>query len=172
MPAQPPTSGTTGSPAPVAHLRVQRVRPAYRQVADELRTQILAGALPAGTRLPNEAELGRAFGVSRSTAREALRVLSSQHLVETHRGVQGGGAPAARAGGRQGLEHLIDRLAAHNASQGDVRPCVSDRRRLQRRIRAISGSTSGSLATVARTGCPKYRISTGVPGSSPAGSHA
>ncbi|MDD7924661.1 FadR/GntR family transcriptional regulator [Actinomycetospora chibensis] len=80
----------TSSTAPVAHLRVQRVRPAYRQVADELRTQILAGTLPSGTRLPNEAELGRAFGVSRSTAREALRVLSSQHLVETHRGVQGG----------------------------------------------------------------------------------
>lgn len=90
MPPQPPASGTAGPSAPVAHLRVQRVRPAYRQVADELRTQILAGTLSAGTRLPNEAELARAFGVSRSTAREALRVLSSQHLVETHRGVQGG----------------------------------------------------------------------------------
>ena len=33
----------------------------------------------------------------------------------------------------------------------------------QRRMRAISGSTSGSAATVARTGCPKYSIDTGVP---------
>jgi len=39
-------------------------------------------------------------------------------------------------------------------------------------MRAISGSTSGSAATVARTGCPKYSIDTEVPTSSPAGSHA
>jgi GntR family transcriptional regulator, transcriptional repressor for pyruvate dehydrogenase complex len=79
-----------GGPAPSARLRVQRVRPAYRQVADELRSQIVTGLLPGGARLPNEAELSKAFGVSRSTVREALRVLASQHLVETLRGVQGG----------------------------------------------------------------------------------
>lgn len=73
-----------------AHLRVQRIRPAYRQVADELRAQIVGNVLAAGERLPNEADLGRAFGVSRSTVREALRVLASQHLIETTRGVQGG----------------------------------------------------------------------------------
>lgn len=71
-------------------LRVQPVRPAYRQVADELRRQIVGGMLATGERLPNETELGRAFGVSRSTVREALRVLASQHLIETTRGVQGG----------------------------------------------------------------------------------
>lgn len=80
----------TQSPEPTARLRVQRIRPAYAQVADELRAQILGGALPAGERLPNEAELGAAFGVSRSTVREALRVLASQHLIETTRGVRGG----------------------------------------------------------------------------------
>lgn len=81
--------------APRAPLRVRRVRPAYRQVADELRAQIVTGALTAGERLPNEAELSRAFGVSRSTVREALRVLTSQHLIETLRGVRGGSFVAA-----------------------------------------------------------------------------
>jgi GntR family transcriptional regulator, transcriptional repressor for pyruvate dehydrogenase complex len=75
---------------PSAHLRVAKVRPAYRQVADELRGQIMRGALPPGARLPAEAELTRMFGVSRSTVREALRALTSQHLIETRRGVQGG----------------------------------------------------------------------------------
>lgn len=84
-----------GSGAPVARLRVQRVRPAYKQVADELRAQILGGVLAAGERLPSEAELTHAFGVSRSTVREALRVLTSQHLIETRRGVQGGSFVAA-----------------------------------------------------------------------------
>ena len=81
--------------APKAQLRVRRVRPAYRQVADELRAQIVTGVLAAGQRLPNEAELSRAFGVSRGTVREALRVLTSQHLIETLRGVRGGSFVAA-----------------------------------------------------------------------------
>ena len=47
-------------------------------------------SLTPGDRLPSEVELGQAFGVSRSTVREALRSLSSQHLVYTSRGVTGG----------------------------------------------------------------------------------
>jgi DNA-binding FadR family transcriptional regulator len=84
-------SGETpaGHGAPV-RLRVQPVRLAYQQVADELRAQIMGGLLRPGERLPPEPELGRMFGVSRGTVREALRVLVSQHLVETTRGVQGG----------------------------------------------------------------------------------
>ncbi|ANY08520.1 FadR/GntR family transcriptional regulator [Pseudonocardia sp. HH130630-07] len=87
----------TARPAgpPAARLQVQRVRPAYRQVADELRSQIMRGALAPGTRLPAESELTGMFGVSRSTVREALRVLTSQHLIDTRRGVQGGSFVAA-----------------------------------------------------------------------------
>lgn len=92
--AAPTGSPPTGSP-PTARLQVQRVRPAYRQVADELRSQIMRGALAAGARLPSESELTGMFGVSRSTVREALRVLASQHLIETRRGVQGGSFVAA-----------------------------------------------------------------------------
>src|SRR3954468_6411786 len=78
-----------GTPAP-EHLPVSRVKPAYRQVADQLRAQVLTGALAPGERLPNENELSVMFGVGRSTVREALRVLSSQHMVVTSRGVSGG----------------------------------------------------------------------------------
>jgi GntR family transcriptional regulator, transcriptional repressor for pyruvate dehydrogenase complex len=92
-----PADGTAPAlvaPAPGARasigLTVQRIRPAYRQVADELRAQIISGVLKAGEKLPSEAELCRMFGASRSTVREGLRVLASQHLVETVRGVQGG----------------------------------------------------------------------------------
>lgn len=71
-------------------LRVHRVKPAYQQVADELRRQILAGVLKPGHRLPSEADLAQLFGVGRGTVREALRLLVSRQLVETTRGVQGG----------------------------------------------------------------------------------
>jgi GntR family transcriptional regulator, transcriptional repressor for pyruvate dehydrogenase complex len=71
-------------------LAVERVRPAYAQVADQLRELIVRGDLLPGGRLPVESELSALFGVSRSTIREALRTLSSQSLVRTKRGVNGG----------------------------------------------------------------------------------
>lgn len=72
-----------GSPVP-------RAKKAYEQIADELRSMILAGELKSGERLPNESELAVEFAVSRSTIREALRVLSTQHLLQTKRGTKGG----------------------------------------------------------------------------------
>lgn len=73
-----------------AQLGVRKVRPAYQQVSDQIRDKILVGELPPGARLPNETEMSEVFGVSRSTIREALRVLSSQNLTTTTRGVKGG----------------------------------------------------------------------------------
>lgn len=71
-------------------LSVSRVRPAYQQVADQLRELILSGSLSSGDRLPPEADLAANFGVSRSTVREALRVLASRDLIRTTRGTTGG----------------------------------------------------------------------------------
>ena len=82
-------SGRSGR-GTVAALPVSRLRPAYQQVADQLRELILDGSLVPGDRLPPESEIGGNFGVSRSTVREALRVLASQGLVKTVRGTTGG----------------------------------------------------------------------------------
>ncbi len=65
-------------------------RPAYTELAEQLRARILSGDLQAGERLPVEPDLSAQFGVSRSTVREALRLLSSQNLIATTRGVSGG----------------------------------------------------------------------------------
>jgi GntR family transcriptional regulator, transcriptional repressor for pyruvate dehydrogenase complex len=69
---------------------VHPIRLAFQQVADQLRELVVHGDLAPGTRLPSEPELAAQFGVSRSTIREALRMLSSQHLITTSRGVGGG----------------------------------------------------------------------------------
>jgi DNA-binding FadR family transcriptional regulator len=82
-------------------------RLAYREVADRLREQILDGQFHAGERLPSEAELCGLYGVSRSTVREALRMLSSQRLVKTSRGV-GGGSQVARLEPGDVMELLHD----------------------------------------------------------------
>jgi DNA-binding FadR family transcriptional regulator len=64
--------------------------PAYQVLADEIRADITSGRLQPGERLPPEPELCVQTGVSRSTVREALRLLASQHLIVTTRGVTGG----------------------------------------------------------------------------------
>jgi GntR family transcriptional repressor for pyruvate dehydrogenase complex len=64
--------------------------PAYQQFAEKLRFQITSGVLRPGDRLPTEPQLSTQAGLSRSTVREALRLLASQHLIVTTRGVAGG----------------------------------------------------------------------------------
>jgi DNA-binding GntR family transcriptional regulator len=58
----------------------------YRKIADELRTAIESGQLPAGSVLPSEAELVARHGVSRATVRRALDVLESDGLIISHHG--------------------------------------------------------------------------------------
>jgi GntR family transcriptional regulator, transcriptional repressor for pyruvate dehydrogenase complex len=62
--------------------------PVYLQVAEQLREAILSGELAPGDALPTERILSEAFGASRASVREALRVLQAQGLIA------GGGAPA------------------------------------------------------------------------------
>lgn len=54
--------------------------------AESIRSSLLAGRWTVGERLPNEAALSAALGVSRGTVREAVRVLVSQGYVETRQG--------------------------------------------------------------------------------------
>ncbi|MBN8866374.1 MAG: FadR family transcriptional regulator [Solirubrobacterales bacterium] len=69
---------------------VTRVRRASEQVYDQLRSLITSGELKRGQKLPSEALLAQQFGVSRGTAREALKMLSSENLVRTTKGATGG----------------------------------------------------------------------------------
>lgn len=52
------------------------------QVAASLGQQIVAGIIPPGAPLPNEAELIAAYAVSRPVLREAMKILSSKGLVD------------------------------------------------------------------------------------------
>jgi DNA-binding FadR family transcriptional regulator len=56
------------------------------QIVDDLRSQILSGALPDGARLPSERELAARYDVSGPTVREAVRVLSAMGLLNTRNG--------------------------------------------------------------------------------------
>ncbi|WP_232666436.1 FadR/GntR family transcriptional regulator [Pseudonocardia sp. TRM90224] len=51
-------------------------------ISRQLRSDILSGKLPVGSKLPSERELAAQFGASRNVLREALRRLEAQHLIE------------------------------------------------------------------------------------------
>jgi GntR family transcriptional regulator len=58
--------------------------PLWSQLADDLRSRAAAGEF--AQRFPTDADLVRTYGVSRHTAREAVRVLRQEGLLERYRG--------------------------------------------------------------------------------------
>lgn len=60
--------------------------PAYRQVANQLRAQIVAGEYSPGAQLPSERELVEHYAVSRPTIRQAIGVLRTEGLVVAEHG--------------------------------------------------------------------------------------
>lgn len=60
--------------------------PLYRSVAAALKDRIAQGEFPPGSALPTEHELCALYGVSRHTARDALRLLQEAGLIERRRG--------------------------------------------------------------------------------------
>lgn len=64
-----------------------RARPKIAQaIIDDIRGSIASGELELGSRLPNERDLARHFGVSQPTVREAIRALDAMGLVEVKHG--------------------------------------------------------------------------------------
>ena len=69
---------------------LEQIRPAYEQVAAQIRELLIRGDILPGQRLPSEAELATMFKVGRTTIREGFRLLASENLIITTRGVSGG----------------------------------------------------------------------------------
>lgn len=56
------------------------------QVIEQLRTQIVTGEWPVGSRIPTEPDLVAALGVGRNTVREAVRALVHAGVLECRQG--------------------------------------------------------------------------------------
>ncbi|MFE6387497.1 GntR family transcriptional regulator [Nocardiopsis dassonvillei] len=57
-----------------------------RRIANDLRDSITSGALEPGEKLPSERELAQRYGAARNTAREAMRLLADEGLVDAQHG--------------------------------------------------------------------------------------
>lgn len=66
---------------------ISGVIPKYRQLLQILRNQILAGELPAGSKLPSEDTLSATFALSRGTVRKAIAQLEAERLVHVEHGI-------------------------------------------------------------------------------------
>lgn len=92
---------TVEAPTPLA-ITIDRDddRPLGVQVSDQVRRLIVAGTLPAGTRLPSSRRLATDLGVSRAVTEQAWEQLLAEGWVTTRRGAGtfiGAGPVAARA---------------------------------------------------------------------------
>ncbi len=60
--------------------------PAYFQLAEDIKTQILSGELKPGDALPTETQFGVQYGISKMTVRNGLKLLVDEGLIESFRG--------------------------------------------------------------------------------------
>lgn len=70
--------------------RVAKQNRIFQDVVDQIQEAIIDGRLKVGDRLPSERELKDTLQTSRSTLREALRVLEQKGLIEIKLGTGGG----------------------------------------------------------------------------------
>jgi len=77
----------------------------FQDVVEQIQDAIICGQLKAGDRLPAERELKEMLQTSRSTLREALRVLEQKGLIEMKLGT-GGGALVKAVSSEQVTESL------------------------------------------------------------------
>ncbi|MET7852941.1 GntR family transcriptional regulator [Streptomyces avermitilis] len=80
-------------------------RPKYQRIADDLREAIAAGQYRPGDRLPGESALAEQYDVATLTARQALKILRVEGLVETKRGA-GARVVSFRPIRRRGIQRL------------------------------------------------------------------
>lgn len=76
-------------PPAITHSRPERLsRP--QQVAEAIKSWVMANGWGPGDRLPSELELIAQFGMAKGTIREAIRILEAQGLVKSRTGPGGG----------------------------------------------------------------------------------
>src|ERR1700710_2889310 len=85
-----PVTSDAGTTRHAVKLSPMHVPKASDVLANELRERILHGDYPEGTALPPERELVVQTSMSRTTVREALRILEVQGLVQIRTGRSGG----------------------------------------------------------------------------------
>ena len=113
----PGVSWRSATGAPRTALR-RTGEPLYRQLADDLRTRILAGEFPVPDAMPTEAQLSQRYRASRITVRHALALLDQEGLVHREQGRGSFVRPRAIAVGPRRLTSFTEEIRERGAQQG------------------------------------------------------
>ncbi|MFD5104597.1 winged helix-turn-helix domain-containing protein [Streptomyces cinereoruber] len=105
-------------------------KPAYQQVADDLRRRIAAGEFAQSEKLPSLSELQDTYGATVTVARDAIRQLKTDGLAVSHQGkgafLTRDAAVAARlADPNAAIEELREEVAKLRSEVGDLRERVA-----------------------------------------------
>jgi len=126
---------SVSEPSPVSDSKAPRRGvdsgiPLYVRIAADIEGGIAEHRHQVGDFLPNESELAKHYGVSRSTVREALNRLKEQKLVETRHGI---GTRIASLPSRRVVAYAVGDLVdfEQSARKGRLVKIDSERRRLR-----------------------------------------
>ncbi|ROP34590.1 FadR/GntR family transcriptional regulator [Pseudokineococcus lusitanus] len=110
---------------------------------------VLEGRFPPGTQLPPEADLAERYGVSRLTAREAIKLLQAQGVV---RGVPGRRSEVAPVAQWTGLEMLVRSVSRADDAGPVALQLVAVRRMIETGAAALAAEhrTDDDLAALER----------------------
>lgn len=117
------------SSPPVIRIDLASTVPAYRQIADGIRAQLVHGAFAPGDQLPTVRQLAGDLGVHHNTVAEAYRTLAEEGWLELTRGrgatVLPRDAPRAtrevQAGFLRRLRELVAEASAAGLESGTLR---------------------------------------------------
>lgn len=93
-------------------------KPLSEQVVDEIRRMIAAGELKAGDMLPTENELTQRLGVSKSSVREAVKMMQAIGIVEIQRGI---GTVLARSMEKGYMNIMLCQMQLQNATAAELK---------------------------------------------------
>lgn len=105
-------------------------KPAYQQVAEQLRRRIAAGEFTESGKLPSLAELQATYGVTPTVARDAIRRLKADGLAVSHQGkgafLTSDSAEAAKLASPEGaIAELREEVARLRGEVGELRERVT-----------------------------------------------
>ncbi len=135
-------------------------RPAYQQVAHDLREKIAGGEIPVGAAIPSTARLAGEYGVSITVVRAAVNQLRADGLVtgQPGKGVFVSATPAAvaeRALGIGELTERIEELRAAGAAEAVRRAELGvEVARLREQVRVVEARLAAIYESMGRSYLP------------------
>ena len=101
------------------HLDYRDARPIYTQIVDNFRTQIAAGILQPGEKLPSVRELATQLSINPNTIQRAYRELEAKGIIQTLPG-KGCFVCAVEAPGWEELDKAVARLISQGVSREEI----------------------------------------------------